>query len=204
MKFINDEVALNGRTTKYTLLSQDSEKLAVVLPGAGYTAQAPLLYYSTSLFVQKGYDVLHVNYSYTQEELQALGAEGLSQDAKAVINHVSPSYQSMAFCAKSLGTLALTHIIHSYEPEFNIWLTPLLQREEVYHSLLDTPYKGFVVIGDQDPCFINDRFNNLHKINPLETLLVQGADHGLEIKGNPTESINILQDYMTKLDTFIS
>lgn len=44
----------------YTVLSTDehASKLAIMLPGAGYTAQAPLFHYSTGVFLQKSVDVL--------------------------------------------------------------------------------------------------------------------------------------------------
>ncbi|MGG3572984.1 hypothetical protein ABES25_02705 [Bacillus gobiensis] len=34
--------------------------LAILLPGLGYTNQAPLLYYSLRVFLNRGYDVLEV------------------------------------------------------------------------------------------------------------------------------------------------
>ena len=48
----------------YTLLSnnESSNSLVIMLPGAGYSAQAPLFHYSTGVFLNKSFDELQVNY----------------------------------------------------------------------------------------------------------------------------------------------
>ncbi|SEP99040.1 alpha/beta family hydrolase [Piscibacillus halophilus] len=201
MKFLKKDVKSNGKTIQYTLITQKSDQLVIVLPGAGYTAQAPWLYYSTSLFVEKDYDVLHVNYSYTQNEFEALGATGFSQDVCQVINQVVSNYKEIIFCAKSLGTLALSHIIDEYQPSYSIWLTPLLQRDDVYQKLIETDYRGLIVIGDEDPCYIEDRFNDIKDNSSLRLTLIKGANHGLELKDqHPSHSIDVLKDYLNQLD----
>lgn len=42
---------------------EQNHQLAILFPGAGYNTKMPLLYYSNSLLVEKGYDVLHLNYN---------------------------------------------------------------------------------------------------------------------------------------------
>ncbi|WP_277674369.1 alpha/beta family hydrolase [Piscibacillus halophilus] len=201
MKFLKKDVKSNGKTIQYTLITQKSDQLVIVLPGAGYTAQAPWLYYSTSLFVEKDYDVLHVNYSYTQNEFEVLGATGFSQDVCQVINQVVSNYKEIIFCAKSLGTLALSHIIDEYQPSYSIWLTPLLQRDDVYQKLIETDYRGLIVIGDEDPCYIEDRFNDIKDNSSLRLTLIKGANHGLELKDqHSSHSIDVLKDYLNQLD----
>ena len=41
-----------------------TNKLVIILPGAGYTVQSPALYYITMYFLDNSYDVLHINYQY--------------------------------------------------------------------------------------------------------------------------------------------
>ena len=57
------------RDITFSLLMNETESnnLAILLPGAGYTVQAPLLHYSTGVFINKAYDVLHSNYQYNDK-----------------------------------------------------------------------------------------------------------------------------------------
>ncbi|WP_369404843.1 alpha/beta family hydrolase [Piscibacillus salipiscarius] len=175
------------------------------MPGAGYTSQAPLLYYSTGLFVSKGFDVLHVNYSYSENQLKQIGAEGLGQDVKRVINQVVQFYDEVMVCSKSLGTLALSQIVDDYKPQLCIWLTPLLQRDDVFHCLKISEFAGLVVIGDQDPCYIKERYSELEHNPNLNMTLVSGANHSLELQDkHPTESINILKKYLAQLEGILN
>lgn len=54
---------------------EKTNNLAIVLPGAGYTTQAPLLHFTTALFYNKGFDILHINYKYNSQELSVLSEE---------------------------------------------------------------------------------------------------------------------------------
>lgn len=103
----------------FTVLSTDehTSKLAILLPGAGYTAQAPLLHYSTGVFLHKSVDVLQVNYRYndkfydpfTMDEL----VEAIKHDVDAVINKVleENSYNGYYLVGKSLGTIAMASLV---------------------------------------------------------------------------------------------
>lgn len=45
-----------NNTVNYLLIrqKQNSDRLAIVLPGAGYTAQAPLLHYASGIYLHQG------------------------------------------------------------------------------------------------------------------------------------------------------
>src|SRR5215210_1072785 len=55
-----------GDAVPNTFFAQDSEThhLAVVFPGLGYTAHMPVLYYPRRLLLERGADVLLVEYDY--------------------------------------------------------------------------------------------------------------------------------------------
>ena len=42
----------------------DASTLAVLLPGQGYTARMPLFYYAEQIALERGWDVLSVDYAY--------------------------------------------------------------------------------------------------------------------------------------------
>ena len=49
------------------------DQLAVLLPGFGYTLDMPLFYYAQNLLLERGWDVLRVEYAYnTHPEFQTL------------------------------------------------------------------------------------------------------------------------------------
>lgn len=64
----------------FTLLitKEDSKDIAILLPGAGYTGQAPLLHYSTGVFLHKSFDVLQVNYFYNDKAYNDFTLEEIS------------------------------------------------------------------------------------------------------------------------------
>src|SRR5215212_6730098 len=48
-------------------------RLAILLPGFGYTLDMPLFYYAERLLLDRGWDVLHVEYAYINHpEFQTL------------------------------------------------------------------------------------------------------------------------------------
>ncbi len=66
-----------------------SSTLAVLLPGRGYTCDMPLFYYSERLLVDRGWDVLRVQYDYRQmSDSTSLEAqlERLTVDSRAVFD----------------------------------------------------------------------------------------------------------------------
>ena len=78
----------------YTMLSkvESSKNLAIILPGAGYTSQAPLLHYSTGVFLNKSFDILQVNYQYNNKVYDDFSMDEISDaiklDVKTVLDDV--------------------------------------------------------------------------------------------------------------------
>jgi len=72
----------NFKSIPYRLIEQNDEtnSLVIVLPGAGYTTQAPLLHFTTGVFYSKGFDVLHINYKFSREEMPALNERDFSRE----------------------------------------------------------------------------------------------------------------------------
>lgn len=66
---------------------QEVENLVIILPGAGYTTQAPLLHYTTALFYSKGFDVLHINYTFSREEMNALNNIDFARNVQLAIDN---------------------------------------------------------------------------------------------------------------------
>ena len=192
----------------FSLIEQKEEtnKLVVVLPGAGYTTQAPLLRFATGIFYNKGFDVLHINYTFNRQELAELSEEGFTRDVQLVIKNVikNKKYNNYYIVAKSVGTVALSYLLNHtmFKDAKVVWLTPLLQREDVFNAMVNSDHKGLCIIGDKDSCFIEERFERI-KDNPnLICKVVNGGNHSLELDEDPIKSIEILKSVMIDIDEF--
>jgi hypothetical protein len=187
-----------------------SNKLAIILPGLGYTSQAPLLHYSCGIFLHKGFNVLQVNYQYFREEYKEFSKEELDEavrkDANAVINEIlkESSYEDFYLIGKSIGTISLSSEIKQerFKHAKVIWLTPLIKRVDIKQSMLTSTQKGLCFIGDQDPIYNEDAFNQLHKNTNLTLRLIHGADHSLEYPEKPVESIDVLKNVIEEMAKF--
>ncbi|MGM0841624.1 MAG: hypothetical protein ACQEWE_12895 [Bacillota bacterium] len=115
MKFTSDVIKGYGDIdVPYTLISQgeEAEGIAIFLPGLGYTVQAPLLHYSTGIYLNKGYDVLHINYQYNSADYEGFSIEevddALKHDVKEVIDQVLQEKTIHVF------TWWLSHLVPSH------------------------------------------------------------------------------------------
>lgn|SRR5690606_28868587 len=196
----------------YTVLSTDehASKLAILLPGAGYTAQAPLLHYATGVFLHKSVDVLQVNYTYndkfydsfTMEEL----VEAIKYDVDAVIHKVleKNSYEGYYVVGKSLGTIAMASLVDReiFHNAKAVWLTPLLNRDDVFESMLHSRNESLCFIGDDDTHYNAERYLQFANNPKLVTKLLAGADHSLQYKSDPVRSIDLLKTVIKEIDEF--
>ncbi|QHJ69823.1 alpha/beta fold hydrolase [Planococcus halotolerans] len=201
-----------GYAVQYLLIRQEeaSDRLAVMLPGAGYTSQAPLFHYATDIYLQKGYDVLNVNYRYNDEFYDDFTTEELSEavrfDVAKNIDQVmaESSYEKFCLIGKSFGTIAMASELQRplFRDAAAIWLTPLIKRPDVFDAMHTFPNRALSFIGDEDPGYIPERWNQL-ETNPQMTLrLVPGTEHSLEIPGKILASIDIMKDIMDEIEKF--
>lgn len=199
---------VDSKMIPFNLIEQKEEttNLLIVLPGAGYTTQAPLLRFTTGIYYNKGFDVLHINYTFGRQRLSDLSEEDFTKNIQLVIDHAikNKKYHNYYIVAKSIGTLALSYLLN--QPMFKdakvIWLTPLLQREVVYTEMVHSNHEGLCIIGDKDPCFIAERFESLTENPNLICKVVDGGNHSLELDEDPIKSIEILKSVMIDISEF--
>ena len=186
---------------------EQSKNLVIVLPGAGYTTQAPLLHFTTGLFYTNGFDVLHINYSFNREEMAALSEEDFTKNVQRAIDNAikNKEYRNYYIVAKSIGTIALSYLQQNttFDNAKLIWLTPLLQRDDVFNAMFSSNKKGLCLIGDKDTCFIEDRYEKLKTNQHLQFKLVEGANHSLELDGEPIESIETVKSVISAINDFL-
>lgn len=198
-----------SKSIPFRLIEQKVEinKLVIVLPGAGYTTQAPLLHYTTGLFYNKGFDVLHINYSFSREEMSSLNERDFAGDVQLAIDNAikDKTYSDYYVVAKSIGTKALIYLLDHImlKNAKVVWLTPLLQNDDVFNAMVDSDHKGLCIFGEKDHfCFIEERFEKLKNNQNLILKVVDGGNHRLEIDKEPIKSIDLLKSVISDIDAF--
>lgn len=201
----------NGVDVSYTLLTHEesSKQLAILLPGFRYSTSAPMFHFTTSLLLERSIDVLEINYQYFRDDYAHIDNidDVVRHDVRAVVDHVlsTHSYEAFIFVGKSLGTVALANELT--RPIFRdasvIWLTPLLQLEDVTNTILTSPASQLLVIGDKDHCYTPGRLEVLSTVTSLKTCLLKNVHHGLERESDSFGSIAVLQEVMEAIDSFL-
>lgn len=198
---------LNTNTSSIPVIHFQQEKkankLLIMLPGAGYSCQAPLFHYPTGIYLQKEFDILQIQYNGLLEDIQL---DDLNATITTEIHTFIKEnyYTTIHVIAKSIGTIVLSHLLNkeSLAVSKAIWLTPLLQREEVVKSMETNPITGLVIIGDKDPVFIKDNFTKLENCPHLTTVLIPECDYSLQLKNDVLKSIEVHKLVMEKILSF--
>ncbi|WP_066175817.1 alpha/beta family hydrolase [Bacillus marinisedimentorum] len=191
---------------------ESNNRLCVMLPGLGYTTDHPLFYYVTSLFLNKKYDILHLNYKYDLDSFVQLERSEqirfVQETVKTALDQLldSETNQKVFLIAKSIGTAALVSELQTRSEIQNakaVWLTPLLKEDLVFNYLSAHKQQGgLLVIGDRDPHYSKERYNRVSEVQELKTVLVPEANHSLDHSNDPYKSIDVLRDVIQAIDRF--
>jgi predicted alpha/beta-hydrolase family hydrolase len=188
--------------------------LAIILPGRGYTAHMPLLFYPASLMASRGADVLRVEYEYTQNQVfQSLAGneqfEWLMADVIAAYQTglAQRDYQQVTLIGKSLGTLAMGSLLtrQTLPAQVNaIWLTPLVKFDHLRRQIKQFGGKSLFVIGTADPHYDLDCLAEVQQATGGEVVTIEDADHGLLIKDDVVRSVQGLAKVMQAMEAFLN
>jgi hypothetical protein len=206
---------VNNPTPDNTFFWQEDETdhLALILPGLNYTCDMPLLYYTAQFLIADGADVLQVKYDYTQtpqsktqslDEMVAQLNKDVTSIAKVALEQ--RNYKHLTIIAKSLGTLGVPTLL---EADFSakvrtcVYLTPILKELVSQKELIQTCQNNLFVIGTSDPYYDPELIRVL--INPQgdNFMIIEGVNHSLEFQGDPLGSLRVLDEVARKLETFL-
>jgi hypothetical protein len=115
------------------------------------------------------------------------------------------SYRRITFIGKSLGTLALAHILNNNEQLRDasyIWLTPLLRDERLIAAIRNNPPRSLFVIGTDDEHFDQQLLDEVVNATIGTGLVITGANHGLEIRNDVDASVRVIQQIVWAVETF--
>lgn len=180
----------------------DPERVAIVLPGRGYTAQAPLLSYPAHALSDLGWTTRALIWDGEPTDARQVYSEVLQQAAQE-----RPRSQHLVI-GKSLGTLALPMAAALRMP--GAWLTPLLSGEQfggrsgellaAVGSLVADRTPVLLAGGTADPSWDSEAARR----SGGQVVEVADANHSLEVRGDWRRSLDALRrvtDAVVKLAT---
>jgi len=191
-----------------------TQKIALVFPGLVYNSTMPLLHYSVQSILVSGINVLTVDYDYSNNPKflkQSLRnqSDWLIGDVEAALKFVTQEEKQEVVCltGKSLGTIALGHLLETYEnlrDAKTIWLTPLIKNPELMEQMLSYMKNAIMVIGTSDSHYDLEIIDRLNASTHLGGIVVDGANHSLEIEGDVTRSLRVLMQIVSIIQQFLT
>ncbi|HOG45210.1 MAG TPA: hypothetical protein PLB78_01075 [Anaerolineae bacterium] len=215
--FTSLEIAgYRGEPLPHTFLRQAEETrhLGVIFPGWGYTADRPVLYYPGLLLLDRGADLLRVEYNYVRrpDYLAATEAdreEWLIADVSAALEAglAQRAYSEVTLVGKSIGTLAMGHLLAG-QPRLEgaraLWLTPLLRNERLLEQIGRWGGRSLFVAGTADPHYDPARLEAAVAATHGRQLRIDGADHSLEIAGNTLQTVEAMLKVVRAVEMFLT
>jgi hypothetical protein len=175
---------------------------AIVLPGAGYSTQAPLLWYARRCAQAAGFDVLALTDSYRRDA----GADPVAwveDRLSAALEHVRTADPAPLVVAKSLTSLASTCAARERLPA--VWLTPLIGpasgvAERVGDGLRSGSAPRLLIGGTADPSWDG---KVAQALTDAEVLELADADHALEVADDVARSLAYLGRVVEAMGQFM-
>lgn len=155
--------------------------VAVLLPGSGYTVQAPLLSWCAAMLVDLGWHVQAVEWTMTDEARE----QPVAFVERAVVQAFAeaPAHARRLVVGKSLGTFALPWAVGHGVP--GVWLTPILTDPAVARALDAADASHLAVGGDRDTVWLPESVPS----TAARLVTVPGGDHGLMVPGGWRASV---------------
>ncbi len=213
---ILDIVGSRGETVPNTFFRQKAETdhLAVLLPGIGYTSHMPVMYYPCLALLSNGADVLRADYNYAKRsDFMSLEPDDrrrwAAEDAIALLATAMKQrkYAKMTLAGKSIGTSAMGYLIttvHDLPTLQCIWMTPLLKNEQLLSQIKRVRHRALFVTGTSDPHFDQANLDDLQELTGGQSIVIAGADHSMEIGRDPIKSIQALERIMKGISNFLA
>lgn len=167
---------------------------ALVLPGNGYHVGLPLLHWTCEVLHAGGWYVHVVDWESSGIDQRKDGFAFVERAAER-LELEAPSAPQTLVVGKSLGTFAVPWAAERGYP--GIWLTPVLQRDEIANGLATYPAPSLVVGGTDDrACWRSDAPVSGDRVE------VEGADHSIEIGEDWRASMDAHRTVMDAVDRF--
>lgn len=175
----------------------DLERVAVLVPGGGYTTDGPLLMYAGLAVRRRGGYLHRIAWDAPESEAYThawvAGQVGDALDEAAAVTGVP----APLVIGKSLGSQAAPLVAERGLPA--VWLTPLLTDEPTMAGLRAAAAPCLLIGGSADPFWDGPAARS---VTP-HVLEVAGADHGLFVDGGLAASAAVLGEVITAIERFL-
>ncbi len=185
-------------------LCETAKKIAVFLPGIGYTCDRPLLYYSGKLAQGLGWETVRVPYGGLPEKVRG-DLEKMKRSADIALDQTEAmlrdidwdQYERVFFIAKSVGTVVAAVYAHTHKiPCRHILFTPV-------EATFDLPVQNAIAFhGTADPWVATDTLTRLCREANVPLYITENANHSLET-GDVLLDIRNLQTVMAQTEAFM-
>lgn len=185
-------------------INETPKKLAVLLPGIGYTCDKPLLYYSGKLARSLGWEVLPVPYGgfppkvRGDKALMRRCAEIALAQTETLLGNVNwAQYEQILFISKSVGTVTAAAYASAHGlPCRHILFTPV---EDTFSSPVGN---AAAFHGTADPWADTAQITALCEQARVPLYLTEGANHSLET-GDVFRDIRTLETVMERVKALL-
>ncbi|MFI1105194.1 alpha/beta hydrolase [Streptomyces melanogenes] len=186
------------RFTVPTRFDGDRDRVAVVVPGVGYSPARPLLHFARSILLQHGWTVQELWWQIPERFSQFSVDDRIDWVERQVTEAVDAEAGACRLLiGKSLGSLACGIAADRSIPA--TWLTPVLTIDHVTAALQRATEPTLLIGGGADKLWDSQVARSLGH----EFLEVPSADHGLELADDAGGSVEILRQVVSRLDRFI-
>lgn len=173
----------------------DPARVAVLLPGGGYSPARPLLHFARAVLQKHGWTTQELWWPNRWPQDENLHRDWINEHAARAVA-AEPGAQVL-LVGKSLGTWATRTAAELGLP--GIWLTPLLHKQQLVEDLRRATAPALLIGGTADvrtwrPEIVRELGHSY--------LELEGADHGLETDDDPVNSAEILKQVTAAMDEF--
>lgn len=156
----------------------------------------PLLYYSSTYFFDKGYDVERI-YCLCRSDSEF---EKLYASVKAKIADMDLSeYEDIIFISKSIGTYISCRIKEELKiPARLVLYTPI---EETLPYMKSDNDIILVAAGDKDSLLATEKLQEVCRAEKLNYIIEEGVGHRMEETGNLEKTLSVVKDVVMRLQT---
>lgn len=171
---------------------------ALVLPGMGYSAEYPLLFWASTALVQAQWRVFVVDWDTSDLDLPEdldTGREFVERAFEEGCDALGGAAPDL-LVAKSLGTLATTPALE--QGTSVVAMTPVLAGPSPADYPVDDTGRVLTVGGTADPLWDGQRARRLG----WEVLEVEGGDHSLQVRGDWRTSLRVVETVTRAVEDF--
>lgn len=200
LKFENDKYSVDVSHFKL----EQANGIVIVFPGAGYSHMGPCIYYPSTALYENGYELLNIEYDFRKDRLDGDSQSVYADYCDFLIENIqslSLKGEVIAF-TKSVGTRIVGSVNTSVFDKI-IWSTPALKDDFVMDSISKLGSKSLVVIGSNDPFYSVEAIKKL-KENSVNTMVIQDADHGLDIDNDLNRSLDEMKKIISRTLDFVT